>query len=135
VTVCCSLSQLAHAQQAGTELGVEAYTEYEEALRQDLAQVGGGSWCCSAGFGFGSLLQTYESSSRFTSLSTLTNHPPNHPTEPTNPPQKARAAAGLPVPREDQLKIAVRHVPLHLAALDAATFVLPAAGAAASMAV
>jgi hypothetical protein len=42
VTLCCALSELAHAQQAGTDLGVEAYREYEEALRQDLAQVGGG---------------------------------------------------------------------------------------------
>jgi hypothetical protein len=40
VTLCCSLSELAHAQQAGTELGVEAFTEYADALRQDLAQVG-----------------------------------------------------------------------------------------------
>jgi hypothetical protein len=39
VTICCSLSELAHAQQAGVELGVEAYREYEEALQQDLAEV------------------------------------------------------------------------------------------------
>lgn len=39
VTVCSALSELAHAQQAATELGVEAYREYADALRQDLAQV------------------------------------------------------------------------------------------------
>jgi hypothetical protein len=47
---------------------------------------------------------------------------------------QARAAAGLPVPREDSLRLAVRHLPLHLAALDGTTFVLPAAGAPAVMA-
>jgi hypothetical protein len=38
------------------------------------------------------------------------------------------------VPREESLRISVRHVPLHLAALDGGAFVLPAAGAAAGMA-
>jgi hypothetical protein len=60
------------------------------------------------------------------------------PSPPLLPPRdctkQARAAAGLPVPREDSLRLAVRHVPLHLAALDGSTFVLPAAGAAVGMA-
>lgn len=47
----------------------------------------------------------------------------------------ARAAAGLAAPREDQLQLGVRHLPLHITALDASTFVLPAAGAVASKAV
>jgi hypothetical protein len=47
----------------------------------------------------------------------------------------ARSAAGLPMPREEALALAVRHLPLHISALDAHTFVLPAAGAAASKAV
>lgn len=53
------------------------------------------------------------------------------------PTAQARAAAGLP-PKADGAapapQISVRHVPLHLAALDASTFVLPAAGAAAGAA-
>ncbi|GBF89111.1 hypothetical protein Rsub_01828 [Raphidocelis subcapitata] len=86
VTICCALSELAHAQQAGVELGVEGYREYAGALQQDLAE--------------------------------------------------ARAAAGLPPHGEGAPppQISVRHVPLHLAALDAATFVLPAGGAAAGAA-
>lgn len=47
----------------------------------------------------------------------------------------ARAQAGLPMPREDSLQLSVRHLPLHITALDTATFVLPAAGAPASRAV
>jgi hypothetical protein len=46
----------------------------------------------------------------------------------------ARAQAGLPMPREDMLQLSVRHLPLHIAALDTATFVLPAAGAPATKA-
>lgn len=83
----CSVSELAHAQldPAISPLGVEAYSDYVAALRQDVAA--------------------------------------------------ARAAAGLPVPREDQLQLAVRHLPLHMVAIDSHTFVLPAAGAVASKAV
>lgn len=83
----CSMSELAHAQldPALSPLGVEAYSDYTAALRQDLAA--------------------------------------------------ARAAAGLPAPREDQLQLSVRHLPLHVVALDSQTFVLPAAGAVASKAV
>lgn len=47
----------------------------------------------------------------------------------------SRAQAGLPMPREDLLQLTVRHLALHLVALDTATFVLPAASAAASKAV
>lgn len=48
----------------------------------------------------------------------------------------ARRAAGCPPPpRDDAPQLAVRHLPLHVAALDAGTFVLPAAGAPASLAV
>lgn len=47
----------------------------------------------------------------------------------------ARAQAGLPMPREDLLQLSVRHLPLHIAALDTATFVLPAASAPATKAV
>jgi hypothetical protein len=46
-----------------------------------------------------------------------------------------RAAAGLPMPREDLLQLSVRHMPLHITALDSNTFVLPAASAAATKAV
>lgn len=46
----------------------------------------------------------------------------------------ARAQAGLPMPREDSLQLSVRHLPLHIAALDTAIFVLPAAGAPATKA-
>lgn len=46
-----------------------------------------------------------------------------------------RAAAGLPMPREDLLQLSVRHLPLHITALDTHTFVLPAASAPASKAV
>jgi hypothetical protein len=45
-----------------------------------------------------------------------------------------RAAAGLLVPREESLALSVRHLPLHIAALDAQTFVLPAASAPAAKA-
>jgi hypothetical protein len=83
----CAVSELAHAQldPAISPLGVEAYSDYVAALRQDVAT--------------------------------------------------ARAAAGLPVPREDQLQLSVKHLPLHMVALDSQTFVLPAAGAVASKAV
>lgn len=47
----------------------------------------------------------------------------------------ARAAAGLPMPREDALQLSVKHLPMHIAALDTHTFVLPAASAPASKAV
>lgn len=47
---------------------------------------------------------------------------------------QARAAAGLPVPREGQLLLTVRHLPLHVCALDSCSFTLPAASVAASMA-
>eukprot|EP00879_Flechtneria_rotunda_P025718 GHRR01027357.1.p1 GENE.GHRR01027357.1~~GHRR01027357.1.p1 ORF type:complete len:379 (+),score=125.42 GHRR01027357.1:574-1710(+) len=47
----------------------------------------------------------------------------------------ARAAAGLQVPREDVLQLSVRHLPMHVVALDTRTFVLPAAGAVASKAI
>lgn len=50
-------------------------------------------------------------------------------------PPQARARLGLPLPREDTLSLSVRHLPLHLAALDASAFVLPAASAPAGMAV
>jgi hypothetical protein len=47
----------------------------------------------------------------------------------------SRAAAGLPMPREDLLGLSVRHlVGLALVALDTHTCVLPAAGSAASKA-
>jgi hypothetical protein len=39
------------------------------------------------------------------------------------------------MPREDLLQLTVRHLPLHVVALDTATFVLPAGSAAASKAV
>eukprot|EP00775_Hariotina_reticulata_P009236 gene9236-9401_t len=83
----CSVSELAHAQldPCLSPLGVEAYSEYILALRQDVAT--------------------------------------------------ARAAAGLSVPREDQLQLSVKHLPLHAVALDSHTFVLPAAGSVASRAV
>jgi hypothetical protein len=83
----CSISELAHAQldPSLSPLGVEAYSEYTLALRQDVAT--------------------------------------------------ARAAAGLAVPREDQLQLSVKHLPLHAVALDNSTFVLPAAGSVASRAV
>jgi hypothetical protein len=83
----CSISELAHAQldPAISPLGVEAYSDYVAALRQDVAT--------------------------------------------------ARAAAGLAVPREDQLQLAVKHLPLHMVAIDSHTFVLPAAAAVASKAV
>lgn len=47
----------------------------------------------------------------------------------------ARAATGLPIPREESLALHVRHLPLHIAALDTQTFVLPAASAAVARAV
>jgi hypothetical protein len=47
----------------------------------------------------------------------------------------ARSDQGLPpLPREQQVHISVRHLPLHVVALDHTTFVLPAAAAAATMA-
>jgi hypothetical protein len=139
VTLCCALSELAHAQQAGTDLGVEAYREYEEALRQDLAQVGGYCATSSERFAVGARAREpgalcsqrlLEPSDRARPACT----PPAPPCAAAPGGAKARAAAGLPVPREDGLKISVRHVPLHLAALEATAFVLPAAGAAAGMA-
>jgi hypothetical protein len=81
------MSEMAHAQLdfSLSPLGVEAYTEYAAALRDDL---------CAA-----------------------------------------RNAAGLPPLRGDTPQLAVRHMPLHVVALDGGTFVLPAAGAPASLAV
>ena len=97
LTVCCAVSELAHAQQRGVELGVEAYSEYADILKQDLAQARAAAAARNGGGGGDS--------------------------------GQAAAAAGAALPA-----IAVRFAPLHMVALDATTFVLPAAGAAAGMA-
>jgi hypothetical protein len=96
VVVYSALSEAAHAAQAASSLGVEAFREYGDALRQDAAAA----------------RQRQQAAVQ------------QQPTQPP-PPQQ---------PPPPPLQLAVRHLPMHVAALDSGAFVLPAGSAAAALA-
>jgi hypothetical protein len=110
VTIYSSLSELAHAQSAATDLNVEAYAEFASALTS----------------GWSSALQPPPG--------------PHHPATSAGGGVDGEGHAADPYQRQQKgvrgaPALTVVHLPLHLVALDEGTFVLPAAADAATLAV